>query len=136
MTSTSVTRLGAAVLLSLVLTAGLTSTVAGTSQTFPVTEPTATPTVAVSPSPTFVPKVAATPAPKATPTAPANGSQTGATSTGCAAPESSQRTSDHGCTPHAVPATATYSISGTVTGTGGTPLASIDVEADSSGYSG
>ena len=147
MRSSSVKRLGAAALLSLVLAAGLTSSAVGTYPTDTTAGPNASPTVATTPGPTIAPKVAPTPSATTAPTAPASGSGTSSTPAGCLAPAPSSKRPGPDCSaqagpstktnvPQAVPATATYSISGTVTGTGGTPLTNIEVEADSADYSG
>jgi hypothetical protein len=121
MTSSRVARLGASVLMSLVLMAGLTSGALGASLT-----------------------VVTTPSPTIDPTAGATGTQTGSQLARCLPPGSSSRPRWLDCAPQArpsiktraekaLPATAaTYSIKGTVTGPGGVLLGNIDVIAESS----
>ena len=142
--------------MSLVLTAGLTSAAFGASTTDPAPGPSvsatvaATPasTVTASPSVSAAPTSAATPSPAIAPTL--RGSATKAKTrqypAWCLPPGWSPTTPWPDCPPQAglsaktqastvAPDTTTgYHIKGTVTGSGGTPLANIYVEADSSVY--
>ena len=136
-----VTRLGASVVLSLVISAGLTAMALGAAPTGPTQSPSVGPTMAANASPP--PMVSSSPtvtpsfhAPATDPTA-----DLGAGGA-CPTPELSQPVTLPGCAPqpsssaatrqaNASPAAATGdpSIKGTVTGPDGKPLADIDVEA-------
>ena len=125
MTSSRVTRLGASVLLSLMLAAGLTSSALGVSPTDPTPSPTASSVGTATPGPT-------------------KNQQTTSNLPWCP-PGWSSKLPEHGCSPQTgpstetraattVPATATYTITGTVTGPGGVLLANVRVEAESDNY--
>ena len=139
-----VTRLGASVVLSLVITAGLTAMALGAAPSDPTQDPGVGPTMVANPSP---PPVASS-SPTAAPSfhAPATDPTTGPGAGGaCPTPGLSQPVPLPACAPqpsssastgqaNASPAATTGdpSIKGTVTGPGGKPLANIEVDAFSS----
>jgi hypothetical protein len=135
-----VTRLGASVVLTLVISAGLTAMALGAAPTGPTQGPSVGPTMVANPSP---PPVASS-SPTAAPSfhAPATDPTTGPGAGGaCPTPESSQPVPWPACAPqpsssastrqaNASPAATGWpSIKGTVTGSDGKPLANIEVDA-------
>ena len=123
MATSRMTRLGASVVLSLVLMAGLAPAALGASPSAPIPSPTVAPTVAAIPSPAAAPVVAA----------PATDSKTSSAPGGCLPSSPSPAQPRLECPSQADPSTQTnaagvvpagttgYHIKGRVTGTGGTP---------------